>query len=301
VDIGDDERRRFRRVREILEAAAALQQPERSQYVMDACRDDPGLAKDVREILARDSRTPRILEPGALESAAVSGLDSLEENTPERIGTNRIVGIVGRGGMGIVYEAEDTRLRRRLALKLLSGTGAPDPRGQARFANEARLLATLSHENIATIYSLDEDDGRPFLTMELVRGEDLAKQIRRGPLGLEEALSVGRQIAAALEAAHGRGIVHRDLKPGNVMVTDDERIKVLDFGLATRFHSGDRLAGPTLAGTPGYMSPEQWRAEAVDHRTDLWAFGCVLYECLTGVPALPDSRFVAAFVEEEPE
>ena len=216
------------------------------------------------------------------------------------LGHYRITSAIGAGGMGEVYRATDTTLERDVAIKVLPADVARNPDRIARFRREARLLAALNHPNIAAIYGFEELDGLGFLTLELVEGEDLAERLRRGPLPMREALDVARQIAEALEAAHDRGIVHRDLKPANVKVTAGGTVKVLDFGLAKAW-AGDDTSGittpalsisPTVApgdtaagvliGTAAYMPPEQARGRTVDRRADIWAFGVVLYEMLTG-------------------
>jgi non-specific serine/threonine protein kinase len=198
--------------------------------------------------------------------------------------------------MGVVYLATDPRLDRRVALKVLPRRIARDPERVRRFELEARILAAVDHPNIATIFSLEESDDRHFLTMELVSGETLADRLSRGPVPLESSLDIARQIASALETAHRQGVVHRDLKPANVMVAPGPIAKVMDFGLAKAGKSDSDSTsegstasdsfGPVL-GTPGYASPEQLRGEDVDHRADVWAFGSVLYECLSGRPAFP--------------
>lgn len=204
--------------------------------------------------------------------------------------------------MGEVYLAEDTNLKRQVAIKVLPKTFALDSERIARFEREARLLASLNHPNIATIYGLEKSDDQQFLVMELVEGETLAERIKKGPLPLDEALKVCKQIAEGLESAHEKGIIHRDLKPSNVKVTAEGDVKILDFGLAKAFQEEPAVAAtdlsksPTLTdqmtrpgviiGTAAYMSPEQARSQTVDKRADIWAFGCVLYECLTGKPAL---------------
>jgi len=210
----------------------------------------------------------------------------------------RLIEQIGEGGMGVVWRATDTALSREAAIKFLPEGLAADPERLSRFEREAKLLASLSHPNIAAVYGLHAVDGVRFLAMELVRGEDLAQRLKRGPLPPDEALAAGRQIAEALETAHENGVIHRDLKPANVRVTADGTVKVLDFGLAKAFDtspaSGPDAAGlsPTVTslgsvmgvilGTAAYMSPEQARGKPVDRRTDIWAFGCVLYEMLTG-------------------
>jgi hypothetical protein len=233
----------------------------------------------------------------------------------------RITGRLGRGGMGEVYRATDANLGRDVAIKVLPEEVAGDPDRLARFRREAQLLAALDHPNVAHVYGLEEAAGKPFLVLELVEGEDLAERLRRGALPVDEAADVARQIAEALEEAHERGIVHRDLKPANVKLTPDGRVKVLDFGLAKaltdHLASGpapDASQSPTLAahgtqagvilGTAAYMSPEQARGKAVDRRADIWAFGCVLFELLTGRPLFAAdtvSDTLAAVLRSEPD
>ena len=204
---------------------------------------------------------------------------------------------LGKGGMGEVWRARDTKLGREVAIKTLPEDFAADAGRLARFEREARLLASLNHPNIAAIYGHEVFEGTRFLVLELVEGETLSERLKRGPLSIEESLALARQIAEALEAAHDKGVIHRDLKPANIKITPDGNIKVLDYGLAKAL-TGDAVAesdltsSPTLSmqatrygvilGTAAYMSPEQARGEAVDKRADIWAFGCVLYEMLTG-------------------
>ena len=231
----------------------------------------------------------------------------------------RLVEKIGEGGMGVVWRASDTTLHRDVAIKFLPETFARDPRRLARLEREATVLASLNHPNIAAVYGLHvSDDGDRFLAMELVKGEELARRIRRGPMALEEALKIARQIADALESAHESGIVHRDLKPSNIMLSDDDRVRVLDFGLAkatppdepdteapTASVHPDGLSRAGVAfGTPAYMSPEQAHGRIVDRRADIWAFGCVLYEMVTGRPVYEGesvSDTLAAVLRSEPD
>src|SRR5262245_33883571 len=211
------------------------------------------------------------------------------------LGSYEVLAPFGSGGMGEVYRAHDTKLRREVAIKLLPEPFAYDPDRVARLEREARLLAALNHPNIAAIYGLEEANGVRFLILESVPGQTLAERLKDGPFDLEEALRISGQIVAALEAAHEKGIIHRDLKPANVKVTPDGKVKVLDLGLAKAygeeatdanpFNSPTFSVAPTLQGailgTAAYMSPEQARGKAVDKRTDIWAFGCVLYELVS--------------------
>jgi eukaryotic-like serine/threonine-protein kinase len=233
------------------------------------------------------------------------------------LGPYEILSAIGAGGMGEVYEARDNKLRRNVAIKVLPEAFAHDHDRLARFQREARMLAALNHPNIATIYGLEQSDDVHYLVMELVSGNTLAERLRRGPLAIEEALKIGGQIAEAMEAAHEKQVIHRDLKPANVKVTPEGRVKVLDFGLAKAFGTDaeqDLQSAPTLTsmgteggrilGTPTYMSPEQARGKPVDKRTDIWAFGCVLYELLAGRRAFQAdtvSDTLARILEREPD
>jgi len=248
----------------------------------------------------------------------------------------RLVDKIGEGGMGVVWKAVDTALGREVAIKVLPELFSEDPDRLARFEREARLLASVKHPNIATVHGLHEAPSTPstgsgqagsgqagsvrFLAMEFVEGEDLASRLERGPLAMDDALAVSKQIAAALEAAHSNGVIHRDLKPANVVLTSDGEAKVLDFGLAKAADpsaasaSGSLSLSPTMTsagtqagmilGTAAYMSPEQARGKPLDRRTDLWSFGAVVYECLTGVRLFHGetvSDSLAAILRKEPD
>ena len=249
---------------------------------------------------------------------------------PAQVGPYRIERELARGGMGIVYLARDTRLDRAVAIKALPDDVAADPDRLARFEREAKTLASLNHPNIAGIYGVEESGGRRYLALEHVEGETLAARLVRGPLPLAETQEICLQIAAGVEAAHENGVIHRDLKPGNVMITPGDHVKVLDFGLAKgkvaaddrdllansptltespvfpqspTIHSPATLPGVIL-GTAAYLSPEQARGKAVDRRTDIWSFGCVLYECLTGKRAFEGetvSDTIARILERDVE
>ena len=233
-----------------------------------------------------------------------------------RLGPFEVVVPLGAGGMGEVYLARDTRVGREVALKVLSTGVAADPQKVARFGREAHLLAQLNHPNIAALYEFDEDGETRFLVLEYVPGETLAERIRRGRPPVREALETARQMAVALEAAHRRGIIHRDLKPANVKVTPDGRLKLLDFGLAKALEGESSPATPPdgisaadtheglVVGTAAYMSPEQARGLTLDPRTDLWSFGCVLFELLTGRQAFSGSSIsdvLASILVREPD
>jgi Tol biopolymer transport system component len=236
-----------------------------------------------------------------------------------RLGAYDIVALIGSGGMGEVYRARDSRLNRDVAIKVLPADVAADHDRLARFEREAQVLASLNHPNIANIYGVDDSSGTPALVMELVDGPTLADRIAKGPIPLDEALPIAKQIAEALEAAHEQGIIHRDLKPANIKVRPDGTVKVLDFGLAKAFDPvtsgvGSATMSPTLSihatqagiilGTAAYMSPEQARGKPVDRRSDIWAFGCVCYEMLTGRQAFTGDTItdvIVAVVNGQPK
>jgi serine/threonine protein kinase/TolB-like protein len=236
-------------------------------------------------------------------------------NPGSQLGSYLILGPLGKGGMGEVYQARDPRLGREVAIKIIRSDGPCGDDSQVRFEREARLLAALNHANIATIHGLEEADGQRFLIMELVPGDTLAEMMSKSRLATYRIMDIARQIADGLEAAHARGIIHRDLKPANVKVTPDGKVKLLDFGLAKTLASNQAgadldstlnqdLTGPgAVLGTPAYMSPEQARGQSVDATTDVWAFGCMLFEMLTGrrpfvAPTHPD--LIVAILERQP-
>ena len=235
-----------------------------------------------------------------------------------RLGACEIIDLLGKGGMGEVYRARDTKLGRQVAIKVLPGEFSKDPERLARLEREARMLAALNHPNIAAIYGLEQSDDTRFLVLELVGGDTLADRLGHGAIPIEESLKLALQIAEALEAAHEKGVIHRDLKPANIKVTPEGRVKVLDFGLAKAF-IGDQADvnlshSPTLSmaatqagiilGTAAYMSPEQASGEVADHRTDIWSFGVVLFEMLTGRPLFTGktaSHVMGAVLERQPD
>src|SRR5438132_4033036 len=234
-----------------------------------------------------------------------------------KLGRYEIRSQIGAGGMGEVYRARDEKLNRDVAIKILPEAFAQDSDRLARFKREAQVLASLNHPNIASIYGLEESNGFMALAMELVEGPDLANRLVTGPIPIDEALAIARQIATALEAAHERGIIHRDIKPANIKVNDDATVKVLDFGLAKVFTDetpdADLSHSPTLIkgtqagmilGTAAYMSPEQAKGKPVDKRSDVWAFGCVLFEMLSGKQSFSGETLtdiLASVVRAEPD
>jgi serine/threonine protein kinase len=236
-----------------------------------------------------------------------------------RIGAYEVAAQIGAGGMGEVYRATDTKLKRLVAIKVLPEALAADPERLARFQREAEVLASLNHQNIAQLHGLEDEGGVRALVMELVEGPTLADRIAQGALPVDEALAIAKQVAAALEAAHEQGITHRDLKPANVKVRPDGTVKVLDFGLAklaepTPGSNAAATMSPTLSlnatmagvilGTAAYMAPEQARGKTVDKRADIWAFDAVLYEMLTGSQPFPGediSHVLARVIDRDPD
>ena len=229
----------------------------------------------------------------------------------EKIGGFEIVEMIGRGGMGVVYLARDTRLKRSVAIKGMPPQWKKDAAARTRFRREAELLASLNHPNIAAIHDIiEQEDHSGYLVLEYVPGETLSERMKRAILTMDEALSIGRQIAEAISAAHTKGIVHRDLKPGNIRITPEGQVKVLDFGLAKPFAKQDKKRETTetqpgrVIGTPAYMSPEQARGKETDHRTDIWSFGCIMYQMLTGqLPFEGETATdtLARIIEREPD
>jgi serine/threonine protein kinase len=272
-----------------LDKAAA----ERAAFLAAACAGDEGLRREVESLLARENDAERFLETPALEAAArAAARDPAGSLAGRTLGHYRVLSLLGAGGMGEVYLAEDTRLERRVGLKVLPLEVSADRDRMERFGREARAASALNHLNVATIYDIGEVDGISFITMEYVEGETLAERIARGSLTSSEVAEIGVQVADALDAAHAKGIVHRDIKSANVMMTRRGHVKVLDFGLAkvarrSRLVAGDgeTCASGTLPGvimgTVDYMSPEQVLGRDVDHRTDLFSLGVVLYELST--------------------
>jgi serine/threonine protein kinase len=287
---------RWRRIEELYHSAREREGNQRAAFLKEACAGDDALRREVESLLAQEKGLEGFLNDSALAEAAKRLVEDRGRSWVGRqLGPYQILSFLDAGGMGEVYQAHDTKLGRNVALKVLPAAFVHDPDRLSRFQREARMLAALNHPNIATIYGLEQSEGVHYLVMELVLGQTLAERLRAGPLAVEEALRICSGIAEALEAAHEKGVIHRDLKPANVKVTPEGKVKVLDFGLAKAFggeggrdlsqtptRSETGTAEGRILGTPAYMSPEQARGKPVDKRTDIWAFGCALYEVLTG-------------------
>jgi Tol biopolymer transport system component len=309
---------RWERIQELYHSAWAHAESDRARFLADACAGDDALQREVQALLDQPVSTGRFID--FLGGPAPAHQHTAGANlTGRRLGSYRVLSLLGRGGMGEVYRAHDAKLGRDVAIKVLPAMFTADAERLARFDGEARMLAALNHPHIGAIYGLEEADRVPALVLELVEGETLADRLHRGSISPRDALAMARQIADALDAAHRKGIIHRDLKPANIKITPDGVVKVLDFGLAKAVASDvastqDVSQSPTAAigatrvgvilGTAGYMSPEQARGMPVDKRADIWAFGCVLYEMLTGRPPFTGQTVAetfAAILEREPD
>ncbi|MBD3237785.1 MAG: protein kinase [Candidatus Eisenbacteria bacterium] len=286
----------WQRIRELFHAALALPAEDRESFIDRECPHDARLRETVCLLLESDQNAGGTRDQGIGLVPTGGPLSEKQFEPPSRIGAYRIERELGRGGWGTVYVAEDPRLRRRIALKVLTSPLAASAEAVGRFEREAQLLARLSHPHIATVFSLERDEKVDFITMELVAGDTLAERLGRSRLSPQESLTVCAQVAEALEAAHSEDIIHCDLKPANIKVTEAGRVKVLDFGLARALvdPQGDpdepiaiAAKATSIIGSPGYMSPEQLLGTRLDCRTDIWAFGCVLFECLAGRAAFP--------------
>jgi eukaryotic-like serine/threonine-protein kinase len=311
---------RWHQITEMFHAARERDPERRDAFLAEACREDATLRQEVEAMLAGHVNaghfgdTPLFTWPASESGTRPRANEGMTLAPGDRLGAYEITDALGAGGMGEVYRAHDTRLSRDVAVKILPRTFADDSERLTRFRHEARVLASLNHPNIAAIYGLERSDDEDHLILELVEGENLA-----GPVAVGTALDHARQIAEALEAAHSKGIIHRDLKPANVKVTPEGRVKLLDFGLAKavwgidarRDFARDVTIGTGLdtgagriVGSPAYMSPEQARGDDVDERTDVWAFGCLLYELVTGKRAFPGELVadtIASVLEHEPD
>ena len=307
---------RWEEITKLYHAALELPESERAAF-LDACVDDD-LRHEVSSLLENEGKADDLLETSALDAVARIRAKERSSLIGRQLASYQLISELGKGGMGEVYLAMDQKLGRDVAVKMLPEEFAHDADRVARFQREAKLLASLNHPNIASIYDLEESDGTHFLVLELVKGDTLADMIKSRPIPVEESLKLALQIAEALEAAHEKGVVHRDLKPANIMITTEEKVKILDFGLAKALadetKSIDSSQSPTIKesttqpglvlGTAPYMSPEQARGNAVDKRADIWAFGCCLYESLSGRAAFHGktaSDTVAVILKEDPD
>jgi Tol biopolymer transport system component len=299
---------------------AALEQPAdaRVAFLSSASEGDESLRREVESLLAAHGASDGFLESPAVDLDAddVAARSQLEAG--DRVGNFEVIGSLGAGGMGEVYRARDAQLGREVAIKLLPRALADDPRRLTRFERESRILAALNHPHIATIHSIEHADGLHALVMELVEGPTLADRLQHGGLDWRDALGLARELAGALEAAHDKGVVHRDLKPANIKFSSSGTLKLLDFGLAKEIADHEAAVAPSarqpadalktadglILGTCAYMSPEQARGLPVDKRTDVWAFGCLLFEMLAGRRAFAGetvSETMTAVLEREPD
>jgi serine/threonine protein kinase len=286
---------RWREISRIYNEAILRAGAERVAYIDAACANDSSLRGHVQALLAQHG------PDGFLSDVAAKFVGG-------SVAHYQVTSILGAGGMGIVYGARDTKLARDVAIKVLPPPFAKDPERLARFEREAQLLASLNHPHIAAIYGIEHDDDVHALILELVEGDTLSDRIARGPLPLDEALPVALQIAEALEAAHDQGVIHRDLKPANIKLNASGQVKVLDFGLAKAIDPQalpvDTTQSGAIIGTAAYMSPEQAKSRPVDRRSDIFAFGCVLFEMLAGSPPFAGEtvpEILAAILKEEPD
>lgn len=308
----------WKQISGLYDAALRLPENERADYLKKHSPNEV-MRLEVESLLAHEHSGEQLLESPAMDVAA----KMMAEQTPlleigQTLGHYEIISLLGKGGMGEVYRAKDTKLDRDAAIKVLPIEFAIDAVRVERFQREARLLASFNHPNIASIYGMEESGGINFLVIELIEGETLAEKLKRGAISIDKSLKLALQIAEGLEAAHEKGIIHRDLKPANIKVTPEGKIKILDFGLAKAFaldHEESKPSdSPTISaaatrqgvilGTAAYMSPEQARGKAVDRRADIWAFGVVLFEMLTGRTLFAGEDFtstLARVLESQPD
>lgn len=298
----------WRKVNDIFHRALDLPSEARAAFVDEASGRDPVIRAEVLSLLAVHERAAAFIEqPAVTQAAFASTVAGAQHLVGQVVGQYRIDRVIGEGGMGVVYLAEDLRLGRAVALKAISPRYTGDPARRERLRREARAAAALTHPGIATVYALEEFDEQLFIAVEYVPGETLRDELGRGPLGAARALDTALAVARALAVAHDRGIVHRDLKPENIIRAPSGELKILDFGLArmrdAAYESARLTDDGTFLGTPAYMSPEQIRGSTVDARSDLFSFGIVLYELVSGVhPFLGADRAstLARILEVEP-
>ena len=306
---------RFHQVDEIFHRALQQRPEERAAFLERACAHDPSLIEDVATLLSSDEHAGNFLEPPAVDPLAKVVPPSSGAFAGNTFGPYEVQILLGVGGMGEVYRARDSKLKRDVAIKVLPLEFSSDVERVSRFQREAEILASLNHPHIGAIYDLERFGEWRFLVLEFVDGETLDQRISGGVIPVGEALAIAKQIAEALDAAHEKGIIHRDLKPSNIKVTPRGNVKILDFGLAKVVAAeGTALSNlPTtlsastrgsILGTPAYMSPEQANGKEADRSSDLWAFGCVLYEMLTGRRAFQGettSEILAAVLKSDPD
>lgn len=298
---------RWRRIEALFDGALDRPAGERRAWLEAECAEDRELAAEVSAMLAAHERAGGILDqsPASLASAALAESREGPEPVPPRAGPYRVLGEIGRGGMGVVFRAWDDRLQRPLAVKLLPRSLRADEASRRRFLNEARAASALEHPAICTIYDLGEtDDGQPFIAMAYYAGRTLEQRLAEGPVPVGEAVRWTLQVAQGLGRAHAAGIIHRDVKPSNLLLTEDGQIKILDFGVAKLEAGTAATLSGTRLGTPAYMAPEQARGEPVDGRADLFSLGAVLHELLTGARPFqgetPAAALAAVLFSEPP-
>ncbi len=306
----------FARLKEVLLKAADLSPEDRAAFLDEACRDDPGLRLEVEAMLAHDEEGHHILDPDVLLGRADMTVPSPMALIGQNVARYKILALLGEGGMGLVFRAKDLELEREVALKCLSPALVADPDCRRRFLNEARAASKVSHPNIVQVFEAFEANGYPWIALQYVAGRDLGTQLaEHGRIPAETILRYGEDLAAALKVAHAHGILHRDIKPGNILIDQDDRALIGDFGLARICSpSGEGSEAASISstitpagaviGTPRYMSPEQVLGRSVDERSDIFSLGVVLYEMCTGVPAFTASSMGSlsdAIVHREPK
>ncbi len=309
AEIIDDNQERFIKdaVQQFVDAQIEGQQPDLDEFV----KKYPEFEHQIRQMIQNVRKIDELF--ASLTHAEESGSEAADESgslVGQKLGGFEIREMIGRGGMGVVYLAHDTRLDRSVAIKSMPPELMDSATTRTRFQREAKLLASLNHPNIAVIHDIIEQESLGYLVLEYVPGQTLAERITKGPLKLQETLTIALQVAEAVAAAHERDVIHRDLKPGNIKLAPDGRVKVLDFGLAKASGSQDKNQDTAITqpgrviGTPAYMSPEQACGKETDHRTDIWSFGCLMYEMLSGHPPFESetaTEILARIIEREPD
>ena len=307
---------RWQQIKHLFNSALERPLPERSIFLNEACGGDDALRSEVESLLSSNGEAEQFIDAPAYEFAAELLVDSSSITAGQTLGSYQVISVLGKGGMGEVYLAEDRRLGRKVALKLLPSSFTNDAERLRRFEREARAASALNHPNILTIYEIDSVNGRRFIATEYIEGETLRQRQKHSPLKVSEVLELGIQVASALAAAHQAGIVHRDIKPENIMLRADGYAKVVDFGLAKLTETAKAASGGDVStmllmdtdtgvvmGTTAYMSPEQARGLPLDSRTDIWSLGVVLYELLSGRPPFKGdtpSDMIVAILDRDP-